>query len=147
MSRHQTENEGGALEGLKIQSVLATMACCKAPVDSDPETQVASKQIDSQLRQDRRDEANRITLLLLGTNSFRKPNFALSLLYSRRSRSFCGTNGRKLQNSHEWRGVMQEETSKSRLKVGSLKACDAPIERSPGLPDRRERCNIEEGIC
>lgn len=69
--RHSAEKRKWTRRGpSKNQSVLATMACCKAPVDSDPETQAASKQIDSQIRQDRRDEANRITLLLLGTNSF-----------------------------------------------------------------------------
>lgn len=80
VSRHQTEKQEGRKAESKSQSVLATMACCKAPVDSDPETQAASKQIDSQLRQDRRDEANRITLLLLGTNSFRELNYAQPLL-------------------------------------------------------------------
>lgn len=50
------------------QSVPPTMACCKAPVETDEETLAASKTIDSQIKQDRRDEANRITLLLLGTH-------------------------------------------------------------------------------
>jgi hypothetical protein len=50
-------------------SVPLTMACCKAPVDTDPDSLAASKTIETQIKQDRRDEQNRITLLLLGTFS------------------------------------------------------------------------------
>jgi hypothetical protein len=47
----------------------AKMACCRAPVEQDAETMAQSKVIDTQIKQDRRDEANRITLLLLGPYS------------------------------------------------------------------------------
>lgn len=41
---------------------------CPGSAQAPAEEQTTSKQIESQIRQDRRDEANRITLLLLGAS-------------------------------------------------------------------------------